>query len=139
MPARESEVLVGRRYLERNFLDTAMRLFVRNAPLVPQADWQRLVDGLMDRQRISDVIEVCRLGEVALPRERILSIGDAALRRRDVENAKHFYEVAEADTERWSRLLDVLIAVPDRERLALEIAARYLPASPAVAPLAAAS
>ena len=138
MPVRESEVLVGRRYLERNFLDTAMRLFVRNAPLVTAADWQRLVDALMDRQRITDVIDICRLGDVALPRERLLAIGDAALRRRDVENAKHLYEVAEADTERWSRLLDVLIAVPDRERLALEIAARYLPAAPAAA-LAAAS
>ena len=31
MPASESEVLVGRRYLERGFLDAAMKLFVRNA------------------------------------------------------------------------------------------------------------
>ena len=31
MPASESEVLVGRRYLERGFLDAAMKLFLRNA------------------------------------------------------------------------------------------------------------
>src|SRR5438445_734968 len=41
MPASESEVLVGRRYLERSFLDAAMRLFVRNAELVTAADWVR--------------------------------------------------------------------------------------------------
>ena len=34
MPASESEVLVGRRYLERGFLDAAMKLLVRNAELV---------------------------------------------------------------------------------------------------------
>jgi len=34
MPASDSEVLVGRRYLERGFLDAAMRLFVRNPELV---------------------------------------------------------------------------------------------------------
>ena len=37
MPASESEVLVGRRYLERSFLDAAMRLFVRN-----DGDFRRL-------------------------------------------------------------------------------------------------
>ena len=42
MPASESEVLVGRRYLERGFLDAAMKLFVRNAELVPASDWSRL-------------------------------------------------------------------------------------------------
>ena len=34
MPTKSSEVLVGRRYLERGFLDAAMKLFVRNAPVV---------------------------------------------------------------------------------------------------------
>ena len=31
MPASASEVLVGQRYLERGFLDAAMKLFIRNA------------------------------------------------------------------------------------------------------------
>ena len=34
MSTKSSEVLVGRRYLERGFLDAAMKLFVRNAPVV---------------------------------------------------------------------------------------------------------
>ncbi|HSV08906.1 MAG TPA: hypothetical protein VLI07_20490, partial [Candidatus Binatus sp.] len=74
MPASESEVLVGRRYLERGFLDAAMRLFVRNAELVTAADWTRLADRLLERNRIPDVVRVCELGTVPLPRERLLVV-----------------------------------------------------------------
>ena len=59
MPASESEVLVGRRYLERGFLDAAMKLFVRNAELVPASDWSRLAERLLGRNRIADVVRVC--------------------------------------------------------------------------------
>ena len=38
MPASESEVLVGRRYLERGFLDAAMRLFVLTLALALVGD-----------------------------------------------------------------------------------------------------
>ena len=72
MPASDSEVLVGRHYLERGFLDAAMNLFVKNAELVATADWSRLAERLLDRNRIPDVVRVCELGAVPLPRERML-------------------------------------------------------------------
>ena len=81
MPASDSEVLVGRHYLERGFLDAAMNLFVKNAELVATADWSRLAERLLDRNRIPDVVRVCELGAVPLPRERMLQSGDLALRR----------------------------------------------------------
>src|SRR3990172_4137296 len=102
MPASESEVLVGRRYLERGFLDAAMRLFTRNAALVMPADWTRLADRLLERNRVPDVVRVCELGGVPLPRERMLQSGDLALRRRDVDSAMRIYELADADRERWA-------------------------------------
>jgi len=121
-----SEVLVARRYLERGFLDTAMELFVRHAPTVDRSDWLRLADGLMDRLRIADVVRICALGEIPLPRERILALGDARLRRRDLDGAKALYELADADVARWQRFVDVLTAMPGRARLAISIAERYL-------------
>src|SRR5436190_1123515 len=72
MPASESEVLVGRRYLERGFLDAAMRLFVRNAELVTAVDWTNLAERLLERNRIPDArsedAASDQSGEVALPR-----------------------------------------------------------------------
>jgi hypothetical protein len=126
MPASESEVLVGRRYLERGFLDAAMRLLVRNAELVSAADWTRLADRLMERNRIPDVVRICELGSVPLPRERMLASGDALLRRKDVDGAIRLYELADADRERWTHLLDVVTALPDRARQAVEIVERHL-------------
>lgn len=126
MSVNASQVLVARRYLERGFLDTAMRLFTRNAALVAAEDWSRLVDALMDRQRIADVVRACQLGGIPLPAERLLALGDACLRRRDVDGAKRLYELAKASGDRWSRLVDVLTAVPERERLALAMADRHL-------------
>ena len=126
MPASESEVLVGRRYLERGFLDAAMRLFVRNAELVMAADWASLAERLLERNRIPDAVRVCELGGVPLPRERMLVAADACLRRKDVDGAMRLYELAGADRERWAKLVDVLTAIPDRERQAIEIVDRHL-------------
>ncbi len=55
MPASESEVLVARRYLDRGFVDAAMKLFIRNANLVGSADWSRLADALELLERRSAV------------------------------------------------------------------------------------
>lgn len=126
MPASESEVFVGRRYLERGFLDAAMKLFVRNAELVPAADWSRLAERLLTRNRVADVVRVCELGNVPLPRDTMLGTGDACLKRKDVDGAMRLYELANADRERWMRLLDVLTSLPDRERQAVEIVERHI-------------
>jgi len=131
MPASESEVLVGRRYLERGFLDATMRLFIRNAELVAPADWSRLGERLLERNRVADVVRICELGSVPLPRERMLATGDACLRRKDVDGTIRLYELAGADRERWTQLVDVLTALPDRERQAIEVTERHLtPAHP---------
>jgi hypothetical protein len=126
MPASESEVLVGRRYLERGFLDAAMKLFVRNAALVMPADWTHLADGLLERNRIPDVVRICELGRVPLPRERMLASGDACLKRKDVDGAMRLYELVDADRERWVRLVDVMTSLPDRARQAVEVVSRHL-------------
>jgi hypothetical protein len=126
MPTKSSEVLVGRRYLERGFLDAAMKLFVRNAPVVEPPDWTRLAERLMERSRIPDVVRVCEIGEVPLPRERMLGIADEHLRRKDVDTAIRLFELAGADRERWVHLVDVLSGLPDRERLAIEVTERHL-------------
>jgi hypothetical protein len=128
MTTKSSEVLVGRRYLERGFLDAAMRLYVRNADVVDPADWVRLAERLMERSRIPDVVRVCELGGVPLPRERMLALADEHLRRKDVDTAIRLYELGDADRERWARLVDVLTGLPDRERLAIEVTERHLEA-----------
>jgi hypothetical protein len=130
MPASESEVLVGRRYLERGFLDAAMRLLLRNAVLVQPADWTRLSDRLLERNRIADVVRICELGGVPLPRDRMLASGDALLRRKDVDGAIRIYELVDADRERWTALVDVMTALPDRARQAVEIVERHLQSAP---------
>jgi hypothetical protein len=126
MPASDSEVLVGRRYLERGFLDAAMRLFVRNPELVTAMDWTSLADRLLERNRIPDAVRVCELGGVPLPRERMLAAADACLKRKDVDGAMRLYELAGADRERWAKLVDLMTMLPDRERQAIEIVGRHL-------------
>ena len=133
MPASESEVLVGRRYLERGFLDAAMRLFLRNAVLVEAVDWTRLADRLLERNRIADVVRICELGGVPLPRDRMLASGDALLRRKDVDGAIRVYELVDADRDRWTALVDVMTALPDRARQAVEIVGRHLQKTPIAA------
>lgn len=125
-PRTASQVLIARRYLERGFLDTAMRLMVRNAADVETRDWTLLVERLMERGRIVDVVQVCALGGVELPREQLLAIGDARLRARDFDGAKLLFEIAEADTARWERFVDVLTSLPGQERLAVQLAERHL-------------
>ena len=39
------------------------------------------------------------------------------------------YELANADRDRWMRMLDVLTSLPDRERLAVEVVERHLQSS----------
>lgn len=125
-----AEIHVARRHLDRGFLDSALRLFARNAADVESADWLRLVDRLMERGRIADVVTVCERGGVPLPRARLLTLGDAHLRRRDVDGAKYLYELADADRERWTQLLDVLSGLPERERLAVSVVERHLLGEP---------
>jgi hypothetical protein len=125
-PRTASQVLIARRYLERGFLDTAMRLFLRNTAAVEPGDWALLVERLMERGRIVDVVQICAIGGVALPREQLLAIGDARLRARDLDGAKLLYEIADAETARWERFVDVLTTLPGQERLAVQLAERHL-------------
>jgi len=126
MPVSKSEVLVGRRYLERGFLDAGLKLLVRNAEYVAREDWVFLAERLMERNRVSDVVSICELGSIPLPRQHLLELGDAHLRRRSVDSAIRLYELAEADQDRWLRTLDVLTGLPDRQRQAIAIVERHL-------------
>jgi hypothetical protein len=126
VPANEAEIRVARGYLERGFLDPALKIFVRNAGAVSADDWSRLAERLLDRGRIVDAVSVCELGAVPLPRERVLAAADALLRRRDVDGAIRGYELVGADHERWVQLVDVLTTLPGRARHAIELAERHL-------------
>lgn len=130
--AMQSRVLVGRRYVERGFLDTAMRLFAQNSAVVEPHDWTDLADRMIERDRIADAVRVCEVGGVPLPRERLLALGDRYLERRDTERAIHFYELGTADQERWSRVVDVLTNSPEQELRAIDLAERYLVNNPAL-------
>jgi len=133
----QARVLVARRYVQHGFLDAAMRLFIQDpAPFAPK-DWTDLAEKMIERDRIADAVEVCEIGGVPLPRERLLKLGDHYLDRRDTDRAIHFYEIGTADRERWSRVVDVLTTMPAQELRAIELAGRYLvsdaPAVPDVA------
>jgi hypothetical protein len=119
--------------LERGFLDAAMRLFLRNAVIVGAADWTRLADRLLERNRIADVVRICELGGVPLPRERMLATGDALLRRKELDGAIRVYELVNADRERWTMLVDAMTSLPDRSRQAVEIVGRHLSSPPVAA------
>ncbi|HLK11937.1 MAG TPA: hypothetical protein VKW76_11190 [Candidatus Binatia bacterium] len=124
--ASDATALVARRYLEHGFLDAAMRLFMRHPAAMHEHDWSLLVERLMERQRIVDAVRACEAGGVALPRERLLALGDELLRRRDYEGTARLYELGAADRERWARLVDLLTALPDQERRAVDLARRHL-------------
>ena len=128
-----AEVVVARRYLDHGFVDAAMRIFARRAPQVAADDWQQLVTRLLERGRVNDAVDVCRLGDVPLPRQELLTLGDRQLRRKDIDGAIHHYELAGADRERWSALVDVLTRLPGRELHAMEMAERHLLADEAPA------
>src|SRR5258706_5950079 len=59
-----SEVVVARRFLDHGFIDAAMRIFERQARQVTADDWNRLVDRLLERGRIVDVVRTCQVGDV---------------------------------------------------------------------------
>jgi hypothetical protein len=126
MPSKQADVLVGRRYLTRGYLDQALELFTRNADVVASADWCLLRDRLLDRGRIQDMVRVCELGHVPIPSEQLIVRGDKALKTKDIDLAIDLYELAGADAPRWERVVDVLIEMPDRKRQAVTIADRYL-------------
>ena len=122
----QAEIVVARRYLDHGFVDAAMRMFTRRAANVTAADWQQLVVRLLERGRVNDAVDICRLGDIPLPRQELLTLGDRQLRRKDIDGAIHHYELAGADRERWSALVDVLTRLPGRELHALEMAERHL-------------
>lgn len=135
MPSKEADILVGRRYLAKGYLDQALELFARNADSVASQDWIGLRDKLLDRGRIQDMVRVCELGHVAIPSEQLLVRGDKALATKDIDLVINLYELAGADRPRWEKVVDVLIEMPDRKRQAVALADRYLvdpAASPAV-------
>ena len=126
MASKQADVLVGRRYLTRGYLDQALELFTRNADTVATADWSVLRDKLLDRGRIQDMVRVCELGHVPIPSEQLIVRGDKALKTKDIDLAIDLFELADADRGRWEQVVDVLIEMPDRKRQAVAIADRYL-------------
>ena len=122
----QSEIVVARRYLDHGFIDAAMRIFGRHATQVAADDWNLLVDRLLERGRVADAVGVCRAGDVPLPTEKLLALGDRQLRRKDVDGAIHYYELGDADHDRWGALVDLLTRLPGRELQAMEVAERYL-------------
>ncbi len=126
MASKQADVLVGRRYLSRGYLDQALELFTRNADIVAVVDWSLLRDKLLDRGRIQDMVRVCELGHVPIPSEQLVVRGDKALKTKDIDLAIDLFELAGADRERWEKVVDVLIEMPDRKRQAVAIADKYL-------------
>jgi hypothetical protein len=135
----QSELVVARRYLSHGFIDAALRLFARRAAHVRREDWGALVERLLERGRVADAVAVCRMGDLPLPRERLLTAGDRQLRLKDVDGAAHYYELAHADAARWAALLDVLTRLPGRELNAMQVAQRHLIPAPTRVALRAAS
>jgi hypothetical protein len=121
-----AEVEVARRYLNQGFLDAAMRVFGRHVAHVTTADWTLLVGRLVERGRIAEAVEVCRMGDVPFPREELLTLGDRHLRHKDVDGAIHYYELADADQERWDVVVDLLSRLPGRGLQAVALAERHL-------------
>jgi hypothetical protein len=126
MPSKEADVLVGRRYLAKGWLDQALELFTRNADIVGANDWHGLRDKLLERGRIQDMVRVCQLGHIALPTEALLARGDKGLITKDIDLVIDLFELAGADRARWEKVVDVLVDMPDRKRQAVSIADRYL-------------
>ena len=126
MGSKQADVLVGRRYLARGYLDQALELFTRNADGVTVQDWSTLRDKLLERGRIQDMVRVCDLGRVPIPSEQLLARGDRALVTKDIDLVINLYELAGADRARWEKVVDALVEMPDRKRQAVSIADRYL-------------
>ena len=122
----EAEIMVGRRYLERGFLDTALNMFSKHVGRVDRKDWEELVGRLMAENRVVDVLRVCDLSGLPLPRQHFLDLGDRHLKRRDIEGAIRLYELATAERDRWERVVDALTAIPEQKRRAIMVAERHL-------------
>ena len=135
MPSKEADILVGRRYLAKGYLDQALELFSRNVDFVAPQDWTNLRDRLLDRGRIQDMVRVCNVGHVPIPSEQLLIRGDKALVTKDIDLVIDLFELAGADRARWEKVVDVLVEMPERKRQAVSIADRYLvdPAAPSAA------
>ena len=73
-----------------------------------------------------DMVRVCELGAVPIPREQVLARADRARVMKDIDLMLHLYELADADRDRWEKAVDVLIDIPDRRRQAVVIADRHL-------------
>jgi hypothetical protein len=134
MSSKQADILVGRRYLAKGYLDEALELFTRNADAVGAHDWAGLRDKLLERGRIQDMVRVCDLGHVPIPSEQLLARGDKALLTKDIDTMIDLYELAGADRARWEKVVDVLVEMPERKRQAVAIADRYLVDSAEAAP-----
>ena len=130
MTHADAEVFLARRYLAKGFMDDALRIFMQHVDTVPAEDWTTLRDRLLERGRIADVVTVCRVGKIAIPREELLQLGDQYLARADVDRAIDLYGLIEADQARWEQVVDRLIEMPDRFQQARSIAARHLSGRP---------
>jgi hypothetical protein len=93
---------------------------------VTAQDWSGLMDGLLERGRVQDAVVVCQMGGLPFPREQLLTLGDQAVKRRDIDGAVHYFELVGADRQRWSNLVDLLVRLPGRELQAMEVTQRHL-------------
>jgi len=126
MTRDDAEIFLARRYLAKGFLDDAFRLFMGHPAEFSPDDWAALRDRLLERGRVTDAVTVCRVADVPLPREEILSLGDQYLARADIDRAIDLYEMGEADPTRWEKVVDRLIELPDRLPQARTIAEKHL-------------
>jgi hypothetical protein len=112
--------------LAKGFLDDAMRIFTQQPDLVTAEDWTTLRDHLLERGRIGDAVNICRTGNIAVPQQQLLELGDQHLARGDIDRAIDIYEMLDADQTRWERVVDCLIEFPDRHQQARSVATRHL-------------
>ena len=80
-----------------------MRLFVKNAELVTAADWTRLAERLLERNRIPDAVRVCELGAVPLPR---VFFGETP-----AELEGHMHDIARSEKLALGVLCTVMIGI----------------------------
>lgn len=126
MTRADAELFLGRRYLAKGFLDDALRVFMQQRELVGADDWTALRDHLLERGRVGDAVNVCRAGNIDIPQQELLELGDQYLTRGDIDRAIDIYEMLEADQARWEQVVDRLIEYPDRHQQARSIATRHL-------------
>jgi len=126
MPSKKADILIAKRSLAKGYVDQALDAFSRNADAVEANDWEQLRDALLERGRVREMVRVCGLGAVAIPRDELLARADHALVMKNIDQVIDLYELAGADRARWEKAVDVLIDMPDRRRQAVSIADRHL-------------